>query len=236
MPRRGAAWRTGCAAADVLGPRVGAGVRPPIVRTAVYESIPPGERALAHAEAARLLDAEGAEPERTRCTCCAASRPVTRVVSPCCARPRGRRAAAAPGRPRPATCAGRSTNRPTPSRSPPCCWNSGLALARRAQPGRAGALRDAVRLTADPDEHARRPCCRPPGVLGIWGHHAAATEICREALAGRRRDRPGDARHLQAGAFANSMIDAATAAEAVAPGARPAGDPDASAAWQAMPR
>ena len=35
----------------------------PIVRTAVYESIPPGERALAHAEAARLLERDGAQAE-----------------------------------------------------------------------------------------------------------------------------------------------------------------------------
>jgi hypothetical protein len=36
----------------------------PIVRTAIYESIPPFELALAHPEAARLLEQDGAEPER----------------------------------------------------------------------------------------------------------------------------------------------------------------------------
>ena len=50
--------------ADVLAPGSVLEFAHPIVRTAVYESIPPGQRALAHAEAARLLDGEGAEPER----------------------------------------------------------------------------------------------------------------------------------------------------------------------------
>ena len=36
----------------------------PIVRAAIYESVPPGERALAHAKAALLLEGEGADAER----------------------------------------------------------------------------------------------------------------------------------------------------------------------------
>jgi hypothetical protein len=51
-------------AADVLAPSSVLEFAHPIVRTAVYDSIPPGERALAHAEAARLLESEGADPER----------------------------------------------------------------------------------------------------------------------------------------------------------------------------
>jgi len=51
-------------AADVLAPGSVLEFAHPIVRTAVYESIPPGERALAHAEAARLLERDGAHAER----------------------------------------------------------------------------------------------------------------------------------------------------------------------------
>src|SRR6478609_9407819 len=51
-------------AADVLAPGSVLEFAHPIVRTAVYESIPPGERALAHAEAAALLERDGADPER----------------------------------------------------------------------------------------------------------------------------------------------------------------------------
>src|SRR5439155_727800 len=51
-------------AADVLAPGSVLEFAHPIVRTAVYESIPPGERALAHAEAARLLERDGADAER----------------------------------------------------------------------------------------------------------------------------------------------------------------------------
>jgi hypothetical protein len=50
--------------ADLLAPGSVLEFAHPIVRTAVYESIPPGERGLAHAEAARLLERDGAEPER----------------------------------------------------------------------------------------------------------------------------------------------------------------------------
>jgi len=51
-------------AADVLAPGSVLEFAHPIVRTAVYESIPPGERALAHAEAAALLERDGADAER----------------------------------------------------------------------------------------------------------------------------------------------------------------------------
>src|SRR6185437_884544 len=51
-------------AADVLAPGSVLEFAHPIVRTAVYESIPPGERALAHAEAAVLAEREGADVER----------------------------------------------------------------------------------------------------------------------------------------------------------------------------
>lgn len=50
--------------ADVLAPGAMLEFAHPIVRTAIYESIPPGERALAHASTARLLDQEGAGAER----------------------------------------------------------------------------------------------------------------------------------------------------------------------------
>ena len=51
-------------AADVLAPGPVLEFAHPIVRTAVYEAMPPGERALAHAAAAQLLDREGADAER----------------------------------------------------------------------------------------------------------------------------------------------------------------------------
>src|SRR2546430_2213132 len=54
----------GLRAADVRAPGSVLEFAPPIVRAAVYESIPAGERALAHAEAARLLERDGADAER----------------------------------------------------------------------------------------------------------------------------------------------------------------------------
>jgi hypothetical protein len=51
-------------AADVLAPGPVLEFAHPIVRAAADESIPAGERALAHAQAARLLERDGADPER----------------------------------------------------------------------------------------------------------------------------------------------------------------------------
>jgi hypothetical protein len=51
-------------AADVLAPGSTLEFAHPIVRAAIYESIPPGERSLAHAAAAQLLAGDGADAER----------------------------------------------------------------------------------------------------------------------------------------------------------------------------
>ncbi len=49
---------------DVLRPQAPLGFVHPLIRAAVYESIPPPERDRAHARTAHLLDESGAEPER----------------------------------------------------------------------------------------------------------------------------------------------------------------------------
>src|SRR5690242_16586504 len=195
-------------AADVLAPGSVLEFAHPIVRTAVYESIPPGERALAHAEAARLLERDGAHAERLALHLLR-SEP---GGDPRVAALLRAAAAAATGRGDPgaaAACLRRALDEPPPAADRPgLLLELGIALARERSPAAVPALREAVEL-AGPD--AALLAAR---VLGIWAYHAEAAAICRNALAGAVPDDLADS--LQAELFQNAVISAETVAEAVA--------------------
>src|SRR6266705_4504137 len=165
-------------AADVLAPGSVLEFAHPIVRTAVYESIPPGERALAHAEAARLLECDGADAERLALHLLR-SEP---GGDPRVAGLLRAAATAASGRGAPGTaaaCLRRALDEPPPAADRPgLLLELGIALARERSPAAVPALREAVEL-AGPD--AALLAAR---VLGIWAYHAEAAAICRDALAG----------------------------------------------------
>src|SRR5689334_7229929 len=194
-------------AADVLAPGSVLEFAHPIVRTAVYESIPPGERALAHAEAARLLEREGAHAERLALHLLR-SEP---GADPRVAALLRAAAAAATGRGDPgaaAACLRRALDEPPPAADRPgLLLELGIALARERSPAAVPALREAVEL-AGPD--AALLAAR---VLGIWAYHAEAVAICRNALSGAVPDDLADS--LQADLFQNAVISAETVAEAV---------------------
>ena len=172
-------------AADVLAPGSMLEFGHPIVRAAIYESIPPGERALAHGQVAQLLDADGADAER-QAPHLLRSEPAgdQRVVAVL------REAArAASGRGSPGTAADylrRALDEPPdPAQRPAVLLELGLSLAGERSPAAAAALRDAVQLATCPAEHATAALLSAE-VLGIWGHHDTVTSICR------MRSRPGD--------------------------------------------
>jgi DNA-binding NarL/FixJ family response regulator len=230
-------------AADVLAPGSLLEFAHPIVRTAVYESIPPGERALAHAEAARLLERDGAHAERLALHLLR-SEP---GADPRVAALLRAAAAAATGRGDPgaaAACLRRALDEPPPAADRPgLLLELGIALARERSPAAVPALREAVEL-AGPD--AALLAAR---VLGIWAYHAEAAAICRNALAGPVPDDtvpddtvpddtvPDDtvpaelADSLQAELFQNAVISAETVAEAVTLPRQSQGQPGWSAAW-----
>ena len=195
-------------AADVLAPGSVLEFAHPIVRTAVYESIPPGERALAHAEAARLLEREGAHAERLALHLLR-SEP---GADPRVAALLRAAAAAATGRGDPgaaAACLRRALDEPPPAADRPgLLLELGIALARERSPAAVPALREAVEL-AGPD--AALLAAR---VLGIWAYHAEAAAICRNALAGAVPDELADS--LQAEQFQNSVINPGAVGEALA--------------------
>src|SRR5438876_623026 len=194
-------------AADVLAPGAVLEFAHPIVRTAVYESIPPGERALAHAEAARLLERDGADAERLALHLLR-SEP---GGDPRVAALLRAAATAATGRGAPgaaAACLRRALDEPPPAADRPgLLLELGIALARERSPAAVPALREAVEL-AGPD--AALLAAR---VLGIWAYHAEAAAICRDALAGPVPDELADS--LQAELFQNAVISAETVEEAV---------------------
>jgi ATP/maltotriose-dependent transcriptional regulator MalT len=68
-------------------------------------------------------------------------------------------------------------------------------------------------------------------VLGIWGHHEGAADICRETLARSQAD-PEAVDGLEAELFANTFISTATVAEARSRAQGRLADPHASDAWR----
>jgi len=216
-------------AAGVLAPGSVLEFAHPIVRTAVYESIPPGERALAHAEAAVLAEHEGADVERVALHLLR-SEPggdprVTGLLRAA--------ASAATGRGAPDAAADylrRALDEPPdPADRPAVLLELGIALASERNPEAVPALREAVRqLGGDAALLAAR-------VLGIWAYHADVAAICRDALGGPPvmdsvPDRVAD--QLEAELFGADVINVATAGQARARARSRLSDPGAPDAWR----
>jgi hypothetical protein len=217
-------------AADVLAPGSTLEFAHPIVRAAIYESILPGERALAHARAALLLEGDGTDAERVALHLLH-SEPngnphVTALL----------RAAAtmASGRGAPGTAANylrRALDEPPlPTTRPAVLLELGLALASDRDPGAVPALQQAVGLANTPRDQSAAALLAAR-VLGLWGHHDAVAGICRDALAAGHDLGPA-ADDLEAELLGSSLISTATAGEAWARALSRLADPGAPGAWR----
>jgi DNA-binding CsgD family transcriptional regulator len=220
----------GLRAADVLAPGPVLEFAHPIVRAAVYESIPAGERALAHAQAARLLEHDGADPERIALHLLR-SEPggSAQVVALLRA---AAQAASGHGAPGPAASYLRRAldEPPGPVARPALLLELGLALAAERSPAAPAALKEAVELTTAPPEHATAALLSAR-LLGIWGHHDSAAAICRDALV--RPGGPGPAADsLEAELFANAFINAAATGEVLERAQSRLASPSTSSAWR----
>jgi DNA-binding CsgD family transcriptional regulator len=212
-------------AAGVLAPGSVLEFAHPIVRTAVYEAIPPGERALAHAEAAVLAEREGADVERVALHLLR-SEPggdarVTGLLRAAATAARGR---GAPGAA--ADYLRRALDEPPdPADRPAILLELGIALASERSPEAVPALREAVRqLGGDAALLAAR-------VLGIWAYHADVAAICRDALSGPPvPDRV--AGQLEAELFGADVISDATVGQARTRARARLSDPDAPDTWR----
>jgi DNA-binding CsgD family transcriptional regulator/tetratricopeptide (TPR) repeat protein len=192
----------------------------PIVRTAIYESIPPSERAMAHARAAVMLEDDGADAELVALHLLR-SEP---AANPHTASVLRAAAASASGRGAPDTAVGylrRALAEPPPQTARAAILlDLGMALAADRDQAAVGVLREAVAQASDAGQPGRATAALlAAGVLGIWGHHDSAAEIALAGLAADGLD-PRVEDQLEAELFANSCINAATA-EAAWQRARP---------------
>jgi DNA-binding CsgD family transcriptional regulator len=200
-------------AAAVLAPGSALEFAHPIVRSAIYDAMPAGERALGHARAAALLERDGAGAERVALHLLRAE-PAGSAETVALLRAA---AASASGRGAPdaaATYLRRALEEPVEAgERPAVLLELGLALAADRQHDAPAALREAVELSADARERADRALVSAP-VLGIWGHFDDAAAICREALGAAGELRPEQVDGLEGELVANTCLNPATVDEA----------------------
>jgi DNA-binding CsgD family transcriptional regulator len=202
-------------AAGVLSPGTELEFAHAIVGTAIYESIPAGERALRHARAAWMLADDGADAERVALHLLrgepAGDQRAVGVLRAA--------ADAANGRGAPDTAIDylrrALAEPPDATARPAVLLELGLALASVRDTAAVAVLEDAVAQAA-PDAMARAALLSA-GALGAWGHHGSAREICRGALA-RLDDLgalgPAAKDGLEAALFAESWFSADAAGQA----------------------
>ena len=205
----------GLRAIDVLAPGSMLEFAHPVVRSAVYQAIPPGERALAHARAARLLRQDGAGTDRVALHLLR-SEPADDADVVALLRAAAK---AASGRGAPDTAADylrRALDEPPDlATRPAVLLELGLALAGERRPAAPATLGEAVELTSDRDDRAIAAMLSARTV-GIWGHHDAVIGICRDALAASAGLDEATADALEAELVANAWLNPATSAEALA--------------------
>ena len=196
-----------------------------IVGTAIYESVPPGERGLAHTRAAWMLADDGADAERVALHLLrgepAGDQRAVGVLRTA--------ARAANGRGAPDTAIGylrRALDEPPDTAArPEVLLELGLALASVRDTDAVDVLKDAVGQAAP--EGKARAALLSAGALGVWGHHGSAQDICRGALDTLGTlDALGPAAKddLEAALFAESWIGADTAGQAWAAARRHGAD------------
>jgi DNA-binding CsgD family transcriptional regulator len=189
----------------------------PIVRTAIYDSVPPGMRAMAHARAAALLETDGADIELVGLHLLR-SEP---DADPHAVAVLHAAAASAVGRGDRDTATGflrRALAEPPPAgRRAALLLDLGLALASERDEDAVAVLHEAVAQADDasqPNEPGRATAALlSAGALGIWGHHDSARDIALAGLSAAGGDQLV-ADQLEAELFANSWISAATARSA----------------------
>jgi DNA-binding CsgD family transcriptional regulator len=218
-------------AAGVLAPATRLEFVHPVVRAAVYAGLGPGERGLWHERAARLLRAEGAEPERvashlvhTEPSGAADTVAVLRAAA---------HAASARGAPETAAVYLRRAldERPDPAARPGVLLELGLALAAHAQPGAAELLREAAEVTTEPPARAVAGL-RGARALGGAGRLAEARTVCRAALSHTAGMPPEAVARLEAELIALAWSTTATVEEARERLHRPMIEPSPLELWR----
>jgi DNA-binding CsgD family transcriptional regulator len=204
----------------------------PLIESALYMALPLGERGLWHAQAARILERERADPEtvalhllRTAPEADPAAVNTLRDAA-ASASTRGapqsaatflRRALAEPG-----LDAGADAE---------MCLDLGLALAATMDAEAPGVLHQAVGR-ADSAAQRGAIALRGARALGLAGHTGEAVELCRRALDGPTGASSGLLTLLETELVTNAWLHAGTHAEAERRLHHPVIDPPASPMWR----
>ena len=186
----------------------------PLVEHALYSSLPRGERALWHADAASLLARDRADPEHIALHLLR-TEPAEQPETVATLRDAATRASAR-GAPQTATAfLRRALAEPPPDRrrEADIRLELGLALAAYLAPDAPAALHAAVERADTPAQRGA-VALRGARALGLAGHSRDAIELCRRALAD-----PGDASpealdRLEAELVVNDWLNADTHADA----------------------
>ena len=186
----------------------------PLIAAALYANLAPSERALWHAQAARLLERERADPEAVALHLLH-SEPSGEAATVAVLRAAAERAGVR-GAPESASIfLRRALAEPPPDRAVEADVRSelGLALAAHVQPDAPALLIEAVELAGSPDRRAEI-ALSGARALGLAGHFDNAIELCRRGLE-QSAGIPADLlARLEAELMCVAWLDASTVPEA----------------------
>jgi DNA-binding NarL/FixJ family response regulator len=186
----------------------------PLVASALYAGLPPGDRALRHARAAQVLESEHADPElialhllHTQPGRVAATVATLRVAA---------RRASLRGAPESAAVfLRRALAEPPPDRGVQAevACELGLALAAHVQPGARELLVEAVDLATTPDQRSRI-ALHGARALGLAGYFDEAMHLCRRGATPADGIAPELLSRLEAELACNAWLHVETVADA----------------------
>jgi DNA-binding CsgD family transcriptional regulator len=182
----------------------------PLVASALYAGLAPGERALWHARAARLLDREQADPELVALHLLH-TQPARDGGTVATLRTAAQRASRRGAPQSAAVFLRRALVEPPPDRAVRADVASelGLALAAHVAPEAPTLLAGAVDLAATPGQRARI-ALSAARALGLAGYFADAIEICNHALISPEGVEGAVRSRIEAELACNAWIDART--------------------------
>ena len=189
------------------------GLAHPLVARALYTSLAPGERALWHARAARLLSSEHADPEEVALHLLH-SEPAADPATVAELRAAASRASIRGAPESAAVFLRRALAEPAIDVSVDAAVRGelGLALAAHVQPDAAVLLAEAVERAPSPTQRSEL-ALRGARALAIDGHQHAAIDLCRRGLAQPAAMPPETLERLEAELVTNCFGDAGTVVE-----------------------
>ena len=200
-------------AAGLVHGDAGIALAHPLIAAALHAGLAPGERALWHADAVRMLAEERADPERV------ALHLQRTEPNADAATVAGLRAAAASATARgaPESAAGflrRALAEPPlePETAAAVRLELGLARAAHVQPDAPALLRDAVELAASPRQRVAH-ALHGARALGLAGHFPVALDLCRRGLEDAASVPLEDRERLEAELICNAWVQADTVQE-----------------------